>query len=104
LARHAAVHLKEKYCCPVCNKRFNTVVKLESHELMHSRTGEYVCETCNKSFSTARLLARHNNTHVRTQGNIKVDGSAHEVSFVCSQCGCGFNDCNLLEEHMSNFH
>ena len=74
--------------CDICLKKFTTVSKLESHELMHKDGKMYQCNRCELRFFTYAECKEHKIEHV------------NERSFVCSLCPWTFQSSASLENHI----
>ncbi|XP_058503031.1 zinc finger protein 501 [Solea solea] len=77
---------KEFYECDLCKRVFTSLMKCQSHVLLHKCMPGIVCEVCGRSFSNPKALARH---HRRTCRR----------SFKCTDCTETFNKKNALLKH-----
>ncbi|XP_041473751.1 histone-lysine N-methyltransferase MECOM-like [Lytechinus variegatus] len=56
---HLQTHLRPRYFCPVCSKRFLNQSTLERHMVTHEQTKPFVCSICSQGFRIKSNLNRH---------------------------------------------
>lgn len=56
---HLQTHLRPRYHCPVCSRRFLNQSTLERHLVTHEHTKPYVCSICSQGFRIKSNLNRH---------------------------------------------
>ncbi|XP_072303353.1 uncharacterized protein [Eucyclogobius newberryi] len=79
----------KKHKCSVCQKRFETKLKLKTHSRIHTRERPYSCSVCKKTFARIGHLRLHMNTH------------AEEKPYSYTVCKKTFtHKCNL-SDHMT---
>lgn len=79
---------KKPHSCSICNKNFQNVAKLVSHQVVHSGGTPFKCEHCKKSFSSKFKLVRHVLIH------------SDRKPFSCTVCERTFHRKDHLKNHI----
>ena len=56
---HLQTHLRPRYFCPVCSRRFLNQSTMERHMVTHDQNKPYVCSVCSQGFRIKSNLHRH---------------------------------------------
>ncbi|KAK7066567.1 hypothetical protein SK128_020231 [Halocaridina rubra] len=94
LKRHAIVHAKGRYVCPIeeCSQPFDKYTQLQKHlSFSHPK----VCDVCGRNFKQLRHLKVHRKTHEDVR-----------EAFFCpvANCDCCFYDERNLTKHIREKH
>uniref|UniRef100_A0AAV2KLW2 C2H2-type domain-containing protein n=1 Tax=Knipowitschia caucasica TaxID=637954 RepID=A0AAV2KLW2_KNICA len=94
------------YSCSFCNKRFECLVNLKQHLIVHLGLRKYSCEICGKTFVQKSSLNNHRLIHsghrdFECKTNLNAHAAVHtkEKHFVCSACGKSFKNKRTREVH-----
>lgn len=90
------LHLQVKnFTCDYCDKQFYKRDSLVSHMHIHLQTRPFACShaECTKAFLSTTALATHFRFH-----------HTNFSQYVCENCGKGYKQKRLLEEHMRSKH
>lgn len=79
---------KKPHACSICNKNFQNVSKLVSHQVTHSGGTPFKCDHCKKSFSSKFKLVRHVLIH------------SDRKPFSCTVCERTFHRKDHLKNHI----
>lgn len=82
----------EKYCCRVCDKKFDIKSIYETHKLSHENIRPQKCDKCNRSFKSVGNLKRHQVTHIEVR------------NFLCDNCAKSFKSKAALKIHKDSVH
>ncbi|XP_021703666.1 gastrula zinc finger protein XlCGF26.1 isoform X2 [Aedes aegypti] len=101
--------------CPVCYKRFTSVLLLRRHRKRNSKPMNHQCATCGLKFRTRDVLLIHESNHTNkkqfecdickksfaSNNAVKAHQRYHsnERPFICATCGAGFYQKALLVTH-----
>ncbi|XP_078496397.1 zinc finger and SCAN domain-containing protein 26-like [Lissotriton helveticus] len=89
LITHERIHSGEKhFFCAMCGKSFSDPAAMNKHQRMHTGGKPYACDTCGKSFNQSSHLTIHKRTHTG------------EKPYACTECGKGFTDSSSLKKHI----
>ncbi|KAJ3360335.1 hypothetical protein HDU91_004660 [Kappamyces sp. JEL0680] len=77
-----------EYVCGECNRTFNKLVALRSHEVVHSNDKKHLCQFCQKPFARRHDMLRHQRTVHAT-----------EQALTCEVCKITFPDAENLQQH-----
>ena len=75
------------HTCPICWKRFKTLLTLKQHQITHKGERNFHCKICRKSFKRSRTLKDHQLIHMG------------EKNHKCSVCEKKFTHLNSLKRH-----
>ncbi|XP_033837693.2 oocyte zinc finger protein XlCOF6-like isoform X2 [Periophthalmus magnuspinnatus] len=78
----------KKFECPMCQKRFGTMQKLETHIRVHTGERPFSCVLCLKTFTTKGSLDKHVKIH------------SGERPYSCSTCDKTFTQKHGLDYHV----
>lgn len=81
------------HSCRVCAKRFDSLIKLKRHGIVHIADKPYECDVCKKGFNTLKYLKQH--TKVMHLGF-----RPHS----CELCGEHFRSTYVLKKHLDEKH
>uniref|UniRef100_A0A3B3ZD93 C2H2-type domain-containing protein n=1 Tax=Periophthalmus magnuspinnatus TaxID=409849 RepID=A0A3B3ZD93_9GOBI len=104
----------KKYECPMCQKRFETMQKLQRHIRIHSGERPYSCLTCKKTFTKKSHLDRHLKVHTgerpyscltckktfTQKSNQHVNIHTGEKPYSCPTCEKTFTHKSFLGAHL----
>lgn len=86
---------KASCICDICKKTLGTFSSLRNHMLnLHcvgKRSGRVSCDECGQTFSTPGNLNSHKKIHLKCK------------AYVCTYCGRGFNQVNVIKCLMNKF-
>ncbi|XP_048479944.1 zinc finger protein 681-like isoform X1 [Plutella xylostella] len=106
---------KGAFECDTCNKRFNSLSKLNLHRLIHTGEKPFECATCQKTFRQLGHLTRHQLIHsgqnpcvctickktFRDPFTLKMHNLIHtgDKPYECNTCKKSFRHLSSLRQH-----
>ena len=89
LLKHESLLNNNQYYCNLCNKYFDTRIKLLSHRVNHKpqELGGYKCESCEKIFITKSALIKHKSAQ-------------HKQLYKCKICNIEMNNNRKFKIHV----
>ncbi|KAK4306703.1 hypothetical protein Pmani_021499 [Petrolisthes manimaculis] len=87
-AAHMRTHSNDRPKCNICNKRFASARRLETHSRCHAKSQSHQCKVCGKIFTQAYRLASHSRIHQKKK------------DYACGKCGMLLTSTKKLKRHL----
>ncbi|KAK3871150.1 hypothetical protein Pcinc_023678 [Petrolisthes cinctipes] len=87
-AAHMRTHSNDRPKCNICNKRFASARRLETHSRCHAKSQSHQCKVCGKIFTQAYRLASHSRIH------------QEQKDYASGKCGMLLTSTKKLRRHL----
>ena len=88
----------KSFKCTTCGKGFLSDIKLQRHQIIHSKRAKYTCSTCNKGFARKYDCTKHLKSH-KVEENTENKIIENTEVFACPVCNRNYSSESKLQNH-----